>query len=73
MKLLVKCTLMVPVEVPDHWKEDNHYLFALEDNGCPGTSMVGTAIDEAIASGDETGICWACNFQGTNEVVEIMK
>lgn len=73
MKVLVKCTLMVPVEVPDHWKEDNHYLFAIEDNGCPGTSFVGTAIQDMITHCDDKNICWACNFQGENEVVEIMK
>ena len=47
----VQCTLVVPVEIPDD--EDYDEVFDIEMNHCPGTGIVGAAIDEAIRRGDE--------------------
>ena len=56
------------VELPDDC--ENPY-FQIEDNGCPGTREVGAAIIAAIEHGDENNVCWACNLQGENKIIEI--
>ncbi len=66
-KVKVQCTLVVEVEVPDD--ADPHFIF--EDNGCPGTGVVGAAIDAAILAGDTNSLCWACNLHGENKILEI--
>ena len=58
-KVKVQCTLVVEVEVPDD--ADPHFIF--EDNGCPGTGVVGAAIDAAILAGDTNS--------GENKILEI--
>ena len=68
MKILVKCTLIVSVEVPDDPEYDVH--FDIEENHCPGTGLVGSAIDEVLRQAEIESVCWACNLQGTNEIVK---
>jgi len=63
----VKCTLIVEVEFPDDWTEEQ-IRFDVEDNSCPGTHAVRAAIKKAIEHGEENGVCWACNLKGTNEL-----
>jgi len=65
-KYRVKCTVFVDVEYPEDIAK-----FMIEENGCPGTSAVGAAIDRAIEHGRKNGVCWACNLGGTNEIVEV--
>ncbi len=67
MKVRVKCIWFVDVEVPDDPEYDAE--FDLVENHCPGTGRVGAALDAAIAAGDASGFCWACNGQGECEIV----
>ena len=66
-KIQVKVTFTIPVEVPDD--EDYDASFDIEENHCPGTGLVGMAIDKAIEEGNKNGICWACKLGGKNEIV----
>ena len=67
MKINVKCTLTVPVEVPDN--PDYSVNFDIEENHCPGTGLVGAAIDKIIKEMNEKGFCWACALGGKCEIV----
>ena len=72
MKIKVQCTLEVDIEVPDYWDdEDGKLEFMIEDNTCPGTGLVGTAIETAFEHGNETSICWACALKGKNKILSI--
>ena len=66
-KILVKCILEVPVEVPDD--KDYDEIFDIEENHCPGTGIVGGKIDEIIKKAEKDGYCWACNLNGKNEII----
>lgn len=66
---MVKCTLLVPVEIPGD--ENYNMYFDIEENHCPGTGLVGSVIREEIEKGDEKCYCWACKFEGKNEIIEI--
>lgn len=69
MKVYVKCTFIIPVEVSDDWTpEDIH--FQIEENSCPGTGLVGAALTEIIETNEQQSTCWACNHGGKNELVE---
>lgn len=68
MKVKVKCTLIVTVEMPDYFSEQQA-RFDIEDNSCPGTHAVGAAIENTIAEHEETSTCWACALKGKNEVI----
>lgn len=68
-RINVKCTFVIPVEVPDE-SPDYDVHFDIEDNHCPGTGVVGAAIEKAIEEGRRTHNCWACQLGGTNEIVE---
>lgn len=63
---MVKCTFTIPVEIPDDPEYD--MCFDIEDNHCPGTGLVGAAIDKHIKEFDEKGMCWACALQGKCEI-----
>jgi hypothetical protein len=67
-RIYVKCTLIVPVDVPDDPEYDAH--FDIEENHCPGTGRVGGAINEVMAQAVAEHWCWACQFDGTNEIVD---
>ena len=66
----VKATVYVDVEFPDD-ATDEHIRFVLEENGCPGTGSVGSAIELKMIECEDRSTCWACAFQGENEVVSI--
>lgn len=68
MNILVKCTLFVTIDVPDG--DMDAIKFQIEENGCPGTGLVGNAIESACRAGFNADTCWACNLNGTNEIVE---
>lgn len=65
--LYVKCTVVVPVEVPD----DPAYnaQFDLVENHCPGTGLVGAALAALIEKHDAESTCWACSLDGECEIV----
>lgn len=66
-KLRIKCTVFVDVEVPD----DPAYSakFDIEENHCPGTGVVGAALEALITQHELAGTCWACP-DGTCEIVQ---
>ncbi len=66
-KINVKVTFTIPVEVPDG--EDYDANFDIEENHCPGTGLVGMAIDKHIKEMDEKGFCWGCALGGKCEIV----
>ncbi len=68
MKINVKVTFVIPVEIPDDPEYDA--IFDIEDNHCAGTGRVGTAIDKLIKECDEKRICWGCNVKSECEIVE---
>ena len=68
MIIMVRCTFVIPVEVPDDPDYDVH--FDIEENHCPGTGRVGAALDKLIEESDKNSICWACSVQGENKIVQ---
>jgi hypothetical protein len=68
-RIKVRCTLEVEVEVPAN--DDDFVRFQIEENGCPGTGAVGSAIDREIERGEELSVCWACNLRGENKIVSL--
>lgn len=67
--IIVKCTLEVPVEVPDTEEYAGIETFDIEENHCPGTGLVGAAIDALIKKHDAQGTCWACAVKGECEIL----
>jgi hypothetical protein len=68
MKIKVRCTFEIEVEIPEGETAES-MKFRIEENGCPGTGIVGAAFDQVYADADEGSHCWACNLQGKNEIV----
>lgn len=66
--ILVECTLIIPVEVPND--EEYDMYFDIEENHCPGTGYVGTALEKHIDEFNENGFCWACALKGECKIVE---
>ncbi len=72
MTVKVRCTYVIEVELPDDYAVDERELrFRIEENGCPGTGVVGAAFDAVYEEGEEKEWCWACEMQGENKVIEI--
>jgi len=71
-KVRVLCSYEVEVYYNDE-DDDSFIHFCIEDNGCPGTSRVGLALDEAIEFHDKQSTCWACALQGKNKILSIIK
>ena len=69
MKIKVKCEFVLEVEVPDDLTPAQVH-FVIEDNGCPGTGAVWTALKAALTESEESDICWACKLGGKNTIVE---
>lgn len=64
----VRCTFEIEVEVPVE-TDDYCAEFMIEENGCPGTGVVGSALDRHIDDCNAKGICWACALGGENKIV----
>jgi hypothetical protein len=43
--------------------------FQIEENGCPGTGVVGAAFDSIYEECKEASVCWACNLRGQNKIL----
>lgn len=70
MKIInVKVTFTVPVEVPDTPEYKEIMVFDIEENHCPGTGLVGIAIDKLIKEHEANDTCWACAVNGENEII----
>jgi len=65
MKMRVKCSFEIDVEVPD----GSDAGFVIEENGCPGTGVVGAAFDQHYKDCERRGVCWACALSGRNEII----
>lgn len=46
---------------------DVHHM--IEENGCPGTGLVGATLERIMDLHDIEGTCWACALQGDNKIV----
>ena len=67
-KYRVLCTFEVEVELPD----DCDAVFQIEENGCPGTGVVGNALYACMDECEPEGggaICWACKLNGKNTII----
>ena len=72
-KVRVRCTLDIDIDVDVPADMDDHSLqFAIEENSCPGTSWVGSAIDKHLEkyNTEMVGFCWACALNGTNMILK---
>jgi len=69
VKVRVRCTYLVEVELPD----DADVKFIIEENGCPGTGAVGLALEETMKECDAASQCWACALGGKNEILEVAR
>lgn len=72
MILNVRCTFVIPVEVPDEHvlnasPEEIRYL--IEDHDCPATGNVGAALEDHVEKHAKAGTCWACALGATTEIV----
>jgi hypothetical protein len=67
----VRCSFEIDVEFEDDTADDLIH-FMVEENSCPGTSIVGSALEKLIADSDKSRICWACPT-GKNEILEIKR
>jgi hypothetical protein len=67
MKVKVRCTFVIEVDVPD--ENADIASFMIEENGCPGTGVVWSALSDHMEAHDEAGTCWACALEGKNEIV----
>ena len=68
-KLKVMCSFIVEVEVPDDEEDGYSASFDIEENHCPGTGIVGAAVDALMKRAKEQGTCWACTSEGQNEIL----
>jgi hypothetical protein len=67
----VRVSFEVDVKVIDTMNEEE-IKFYIEENGCPGTSVVGEKIEQMIEDAHKDGCCWACgDANGENKVVSI--
>lgn len=66
-KVKVRCTFEIEVNVEDN---ENSYFF-IEENGCPGTGIVGSALNKIIDKADKEHWCWACYLNGKNEIIKV--
>lgn len=67
-KVKVLCSFIVEVEMSEEDYKRRHFI--LEDNGCPGTGIVGAELDRVIEESDDKEICWACLLSGQNRIIQ---
>lgn len=57
---------------PDGWPSAEEKLaFLIEENGCPGTGSVGSAIRDMVSDYDGIGVCWACANNGESKILSV--
>ena len=67
-RVLVECRFEIWVDMAD---SDIDPYFDIEENHCPGTGRVGSALDECMERNDEASTCWACALNGSNKILKI--
>lgn len=70
----VRCSFVIDVPIRESWWDGEardlwQLRWQIEENSCPGTSLVSTALWEHIDKHDAAGTCWACALGGENVVV----
>lgn len=68
MQVKVRCTYVIEVEVPDD--PDYDVYFDLVENHCPGTGIVGAALEHHMDQCHHASTCWACALDGECELVD---
>jgi hypothetical protein len=68
VKVRVRCSYVIEVELPD--TQRNSAAWVIEENGCPGTGVVGAALDEQMRLHEEQSTCWACALGGQNQIID---
>lgn len=67
-KVKVLCSVIVEVELTEEQYAHRHFI--IEDNGCPGTGIVGAELIKVIEESDEYGFCWVCKLSGQNRIIQ---
>ena len=67
MRVLVRCSYEIEVELD----EKENPFFVIEENGCPGTGRVGSALTKHMEDCGARYICWSCSLNGKNEIISI--
>ena len=67
-RVRVLCSYIVEVEMSDEDYARRH--FDIEDNGCPGTGVIGAILYKALEQSEEDGFCWACKLSGQNRIIQ---
>lgn len=70
MKVKVRASVVVEIDLPDEWNEDQ-VIYHAEEHDCPGSGQVGRLIEKEIKKCEPASVCWACNLSGENVVLEI--
>ena len=71
--IYVKCSVIVPVEVEDtDFDDEGEMRFYFEENHCPATGMVDSALSEIIREHAKRSTCWACALGGECEIVKVV-
>ena len=76
MKVRVECRFIIEIDAPDEVLDadglpEYPLYFDIEDNHCPGTGLVGAALDRVMERAEEEGWCWACALGGTCKIVGV--
>lgn len=85
VQVRIRVSFDVEIAVPADW-DDEQIRFYVEENGCPGTGSVGSAVSEIVEKlhaeakkSDEEHYCWACGWDdrgvgnGESKVLEIRR
>ena len=73
-RVKVQCTLIVEVDFPDGIEDKEGFggpHFVIEDNGCPGSGIVGMEIEKVMREEESKSCCWACALHGKNKILSI--
>ncbi len=68
VRYLVRITADIEVDIPETWDENAD--FHIEENGCPGTSCTGTALETLMEWSDNNCVCWACGRNGKSKILK---
>ena len=63
VEVTVQISALVTVVYPDG-TDDHTILFDIEDNHCPGTGIVGLAVNNLFKKNEESDYCEWCNHGG---------
>ena len=72
MKIKVMCTLELLIDWP-YDTDINLLKFQIEENGCPGSGIIGYEIKKTIETAEKGQYCWACNLKGKNKIIGIVE